>query len=569
MMMKGRTQHPEPHQYQQRSRQRFERRQRRFALEASASDLRYDPKLVEPPLTAAQRFDRARQFWGSTVPILVTYTLAEKWLNLSQFQQGEKDLIWERLHEWGSAKLSKTMNELKGFYVKSGQLISTRVDLFPTAYITRLSELQDRLDPLPAEVVKAIISQELLNGESIESVFSDFEDVPLGSASVAQVHKATLKNGKVVAVKVMRPYIEPKLRGDVKNIIKFAKAFEKLLPLDYYLVFTEIAERMEDELDFRAEARAMDKINDLLKRRPDGTKRYKPWLHTPRSVEGMVTKRVLVMDYLDGVTLTQLGEDARNSGDSNNEALAKLIGGKLIKALTRGFGQMVLQGGLFHGDPHPGNIMILKNGDIALLDFGQTKQLSPKLQSQLSELCVLLEEDVRDYDSIADVVADMGVKLTPDADKDALSACAVWMFDSLSEMPGDYSPDEFSEKSPVRKIASFPQDLVMVGRAAVLIRGICAFFNIPWSVSRAWAPLARWKLYDVPLKEATIWQDRLSNFITKLNFVRVLVISSLLGFLKKLVPKPVKSVFHFMRYLWESTVFFIAQKTTNLNVSEV
>merc|ERR1712157_435093 len=178
MMMKGRTQHPEPHQYQQRSRQRFERRQRRFALEASASDLRYDPKLVEPPLTAAQRFDRARQFWGSTVPILVTYTLAEKWLNLSQFQQGEKDLIWERLHEWGSAKLSKTMNELKGFYVKSGQLISTRVDLFPTAYITRLSELQDRLDPLPAEVVKAIISQELLNGESIGSVFSDFEDVP-------------------------------------------------------------------------------------------------------------------------------------------------------------------------------------------------------------------------------------------------------------------------------------------------------------------------------------------------------------------------------------------------------
>jgi aarF domain-containing kinase len=552
-----------------RARQQHSRRFDCFSLGASASDLRYDPNLVEPPLTAAQRFDRAKSFWGSTVPILVTYTLAEKWLNLSQFQQGEKDLIWERLHEWGSKKLSKTMNELKGFYVKSGQLISTRVDLFPTAYITRLSELQDRLDPLPAEVVKAIISQELLEGDSIESAFSSFEDVPLGSASVAQVHKATLKNGKVVAVKVMRPYIEPKLRGDVKNIIKFAKAFEKLLPLDYYLVFTEIADRMEDELDFRAEARAMDKINDLLKRKPDGTKRYKPWLHTPRSVQGMVTKRVLVMDYLDGVTLTQLGEDARNSGDTNNQALAKLVGGKLVKALTRGFGQMVLQGGLFHGDPHPGNIMVLKNGDIALLDFGQTKQLTPRLQNQLSELCVLLEEETRNYDKIAQVVADMGVKLTPDADMDALSACAVWMFDSLSDMPGDYSPDEFSEKSPVRSIASFPQDLVMVGRAAVLIRGICAFFDIPWSVSRAWAPLARWKLYDVPLKETSIWQDRLANFGTKLNFARVLVVSAVLGFLKKLVPKPVKSAFHFVTYLWESVVFFVAQKTTNLNISEV
>merc|ERR1712176_811984 len=132
------------------------------------------------------------------------------------------------------------------------------------------------------------------------------------------------------------------------------------------------------------------------------------------------------------------------------------------------------------------------------------------------------EEDVRDYDSIADVVADMGVKLTPDADKDALSACAVWMFNSLSEMPGDYTPDEFSEKSPVRSIASFPQDLVMVGRAAVLIRGICAFFSIPWSVSRAWAPLARWKLYDVPINEESEAQRRLSSFFEKLNFIRAL-----------------------------------------------
>ena len=109
-------------------------------------------------------------------------------------------------------------------------------------------------------------------------------------------------------MKVMRPYIEPKLKGDVQNIIKFAKAFEDLLPLDYYLVFTEIAERMEDELDFRQEAIAMDKINDLMQVMPDGTKRYKPWLHTPRSVPGMVTKRVLVMDYLDGTTLTQVSE---------------------------------------------------------------------------------------------------------------------------------------------------------------------------------------------------------------------------------------------------------------------
>ena len=496
------------------------RRTSRRAARPGGPTVRHRPR--EPPLTPVQRAKRAARYWSATVPILVAYPVAEKWLNVASYKEGEKDLLWDRLHQWGSSKLSRTMNDLKGFYVKSGQLISTRVDLFPQAYIDRLSELQDRLDPLPAEVVKAVVSTELLGGEPIETAFSSFEDKPLGSASVAQVHKATLKSGKVVAVKVMRPYIEPKLKGDVQNIIKFAKAFEDLLPLDYYLVFTEIAERMEDELDFRQEAKAMDKINDLMQRKPDGTKRFRPWLHTPRSVEGMVTKRVLVMDFLDGVTLTQIGEDAKESGQTN-EALAKLIGEKLIKALTKGFGQMVLQGGLFHGDPHPGNIMVLKNGDIALLDFGQTKQLTPRLQSQLAELCVLLEEDDRNFSSIADVVAAMGVKLTPEAKRDALSACAVWMFDSLSEMPGNYTPDEFSENSPVRSIASFPQDLVMVGRAAVLIRGICAFFDIPWSVSRAWAPLARWKLHGVPMEEESEAQRRVMAWVDKVKLLGALL----------------------------------------------
>lgn len=157
----------------------------------------------------------------------------------------------------------------------------------------------------------------------------------------------------------------------------------------------------------------------------------------------------------------------------------------------------------------------------------------------------------------------MGVKLTPNADQDALSACAVWMFDSLSEMPGrfsfslpclclllsltfflslsllnltgNYSPDEFSENSPVRSIASFPQDLVMVGRAAVLIRGICAFFSIPWSVSRAWAPLARWKLYGVPLKENTGMQQQVDKLIFVMKYILVSIKAAwmnLLGLLR-------------------------------------
>lgn len=112
--------------------------------------------------------------------------------------------------------------------------------MFPEQYTTRLQTLQDSVDPIPTNIVKAVIRHDLLENEPLETMFKEFDDVPLGSASIAQVHRAVLLDGREVAVKVQRPSEEPKLRGDIGNLKAFSKRFRDSLPVDYYRVFCEL-----------------------------------------------------------------------------------------------------------------------------------------------------------------------------------------------------------------------------------------------------------------------------------------------------------------------------------------
>lgn len=214
-------------------------------------------------------------------------------------------------HEDGAEKLAAVISSLKGFYIKTAQIISSRQDLFPKQYTEALSDFTDNVDPMDATLVRAIIQQELLNrGEKFEDVFSEFDDVPLGSASIAQVHRAVLteKYGgpREVAIKCQRPSIESKLMGDISNLKAISKAFQNLdaLPLDYYTVFSELEKSLGDEFDFVAEAVAMDRIYTAITRDIQGNP-CEPPLTMPRPVAGLVSRRVLVMDYLEGVPLSR------------------------------------------------------------------------------------------------------------------------------------------------------------------------------------------------------------------------------------------------------------------------
>ncbi len=314
-----------------------------------------------PPLSKVDRLKRATRFWSTAVPIVLSYYSKSAELRATEaftgasLTEAEQQIIWEEQHQKGAAKLAEIITSLKGFYVKTAQIIASRRDLFPKEYTEALSDFTDNVDPLPASLIKAVIVKELLNkGEKFEDVFVEFDETPLGAASIAQVHRARLSEkygGKEVAVKVQRPSIESKLMGDIANLKALAKAFREndALPLDYYTVFCELESQLQDEFDFVAESVAMDRIYNCVTKDENGLPCASP-IVLPRPVPGLVTKRVLVMDYLKGVPLSRAAEEMLKKGIDPDSAEAQLFGRKLLRSLTDVFGRCILETGFFHAE---------------------------------------------------------------------------------------------------------------------------------------------------------------------------------------------------------------------------
>ena len=151
----------------------------------------------------------------------------------------------------------------------------------------------------------------------------------------------------------------------------------------------------------------------------------------------------------------------------------------------------------FRTDPHPGNIFVLENGDIGLIDFGQVKQISGRNRETLAKVMIALDERVgddrpEDLERIGKLALELGVELNNDAKDEAAAAVGMWLFDgSTQKLPGGYDLGELSPNSPVKELKSFPQDLVLVGRSSILIKGLSNRLGIPWSLSKEWAPIAR------------------------------------------------------------------------------
>lgn len=333
------------------------------SLASTVSEDEADGSTLEfpPPLTKVQRLQRAAKFWSSAIPIVMSYYSKSAELQVKEAFTGEKlsaaeeELIWNEQHSKGATKLADTITSLKGFYVKTAQIIASRRDLFPPEYTEALSDFTDNVDPLPVALMKAVVEKELLvRGEVFEDIFAEFDEKPLGAASVAQVHRAKLTEkygSKEVAVKIQRPSIESKLMGDIANLKALAKTFREndALPLDYYTVFSELESQLQDEFDFVAEAVAMDRIYDCVTKDENGLPCEAP-IVLPRPVPGLVSKRVLVMDYLDGVPLSRAAEEMLKKGISPDSPESQLFGRKLLRSLTDVFGRCILETGFFHAE---------------------------------------------------------------------------------------------------------------------------------------------------------------------------------------------------------------------------
>jgi hypothetical protein len=271
------------------------------ATDASSSSSSSSSSDFPPPLTKVQRLQRAAKFWSSAIPIVLSYYSKDAELRVKEAFTGvpltpaEQEVVWNEQHSKGARKLADTITSLKGFYVKTAQIIASRQDLFPPEYTEALSMFTDNVDPLPVGLIKAVISKELLlRGETFDDIFREFDDTPLGAASVAQVHRAVLSErygSREVAVKVQRPSIEGKLMGDIANLKAIAKTFEDNLPLDYYTVFCELEKQLADEFDFLAEAVAMDRIYETVTKDGITGLPCESPIVLPRPVQGLVSRR--------------------------------------------------------------------------------------------------------------------------------------------------------------------------------------------------------------------------------------------------------------------------------------
>jgi predicted unusual protein kinase regulating ubiquinone biosynthesis (AarF/ABC1/UbiB family) len=289
--------------------------------------------------------------------------------------------------------LARDLESLGPTFVKLGQLLSTRADLLPPAYLEALSRLQDSVEPVPFDQIKAVIEAQL--GVRLSKAFSTFDERPVAAASLGQVHRAALRDGRIVAVKVQRPGVAEQIAGDLEVLDQIA---------DYLSTHTDAGSRYDlagmvdefrvaisAELDYVQEAEHLQVIG--------GNLREFATVIVPQAVAGYTTTRVLTMDYVSGTKVTAISPVVRVELDHQ----------VLADTLVRAYLKQIVIDGVFHADPHPGNVLVTDEGLLALIDLGMIGRLSPQMQERLLKLLLAISEGRGE--EAADVAVTLGEKL--------------------------------------------------------------------------------------------------------------------------------------------------------------
>ncbi|MEO5721110.1 MAG: AarF/ABC1/UbiB kinase family protein [Chthoniobacterales bacterium] len=273
-------------------------------------------------------------------------------------------------------ELADDLEKLGPTFVKLGQLLSTRVELMPKAYIEALTRLQDKVEPFGFDEVEKIVASEL--GVRLSKAFSEFESTPMAAASLGQVHKARLRNGQQVAVKVQRPGIREKMIEDLDALEEIAEFLDSHTEFGKRYEFGEMLDQFRKslllELDYRQEANNLSTLGAQL----ENFER----IVVPKPVADYSTSRVLTMEYVHGRKITDLSPLGRMEFDG--EALAE--------DLFRAYLEQILVHGFFHADPHPGNVFLTDDYRVALIDLGMVGRIMPGLQEQLLQLLLAIAE---------------------------------------------------------------------------------------------------------------------------------------------------------------------------------
>lgn len=406
---------------------------------------------------------------------------ARIWEVLGRREEGQRPSPAE-LRATSARRFRETLAELGPTFIKLGQILSSRPDIVPPDFIAELTQLQDRAAPMPVAMVFQLIEQGL--GKPAEVLFASVDPQPLASASIAQVHRARLRSGEDVVVKVQRPGIEEQIRSDTDLLFYLARFLEGVIEeTGIYTptgIVAEFRAAMLLELDFENEAR---NIEEFAKNHAD-----RPCVVIPRLHRDLSCRTVITLEELKGVKLNVVLEDAAFPG-VDRKRLARHV-------LEASFHQL-FSDGLFHGDPHPGNVIVLAGDRIGLLDFGLVGRLSKAMQESI--VLLVLAIALRDPDTVARLLYKVGVP----GERINLHQFRQHIHDlldrylglKLSEVDSSVLMSELVDLALKYRI-QIPREYAVLSKAAATTEGIIRQLDPELDVAEAALPYARRLLYE-------------------------------------------------------------------------
>ena len=419
-------------------------------------------------------------------------------------------------------RLRLTFERLGPTFIKLGQLLSLRPDLLPKEYIRELGKLQDKVPPFSFTEAKKIVEDEL---GPINKVFSRFDAKPVASASISQVHKAVLKNKKIVAVKIRRPRVRAIMETDIEIMVHIAKVIEKYIPrLKKYnptAIVNEFQEWTKRELDLRKEARNAERFRNNFK----GSKT----VYIPKVYKELCTIKVFTSEFIEGIELHNIRD-------------VKVKGLKLDKIIKNGYQALltqVFEHGFFHADPHPGNILILKDNRIAFVDYGIVGYFDNELKRRSIDIIYGIIKD--EPEMVVNALLELG---NVDREGVNIDSFKTEVQDSIEELQGASLSDvklslvleevlDIALKHHVR----MPLDFILFGKAIVTLEGIALEYDPEFKIIEATRPFVE-KLM-VREKSKYFIKDIISR-TTKLKESLISFPTQTLGVLKKLQKGAIK-----------------------------
>ncbi|BAM82586.1 unknown kinase with aarF domain [Cyanidioschyzon merolae strain 10D] len=393
---------------------------------------------------------RSIDFWQRILPVYVAYKMTQK--RAGRLKAEDALALWEKRHQWGSERVYRLCVELGGAYLKNGILLSTRSDFLPQTWCKRLWELPHEGRAMTIEEVRATFLE--CFSMPMESIFLWYDRTPLASATVAQIHKCEMPDGRLVILKVQYPGQERLCQKDFRNLRVLAQFLQALdLRIDLVSIVREYERLIPLEFDFEREARMMTVIRRNLRQA-----NLDHVVAIPEIVNDLVSRRALVMTYIPGCYI--LDREKIRGWDLDLRTL--------LENIAAVFGQMILVDGIFHADPHPGNFVVMQDGRVALLDFGQVKRIREFVRRRLCWLYLAIADC--DGPLIAARFQELGVRFdatagfrstvvwTPLESRPSTSELAAEQSETESSYgltAGDTRPREQSSMHSISRIGSF------------------------------------------------------------------------------------------------------------------